>query len=155
MACGSNEKWDWLCVVPGGRQAYHLPAYCVRPRGHIVRSLRHVDFFHRSPPGHPTSKLARSRAPTDEQSLLILEKVVGFWVVLCGRQAGRRLEGGEGPGRNHAAPGESPQPGEPGRHCRFSQWPVAERADQLPKMSWISLTTRTDGRGRHQQHQGK
>ena len=57
---------------------------------HIVRSLKHVDFFFRSPPGHPTSKLARNRLPTDEQSLLILEKVVGFWVVLCG---GKRADG--------------------------------------------------------------
>ena len=61
--------------------------------GHIVRSLRHVDFFHRSPPGHPTSKLAQPRQNwfmIDEQSLLTLERVVGFWVVLCG---GRRADG--------------------------------------------------------------
>ena len=71
---------------------------CVCPRGHIVRSLRHVDFFHRSPPGLPTSKHAwpsKDWFMIDEQSILILErvKVVGFWVFWVeadGPAAGRR-----------------------------------------------------------------
>ena len=66
--------------------------------GHIVRSLKHVDFFLRSPPGHPTSKHARQIQDwfmIDEQSILILErvKVVGFWVFWVeadGPTAGRR-----------------------------------------------------------------
>ena len=65
---------------------------------HIVRSLKHVDFFLRSPPGHPTSKHARQIQDwfmIDEQSILILErvKVVGFWVFWVeadGPTAGRR-----------------------------------------------------------------
>ena len=88
VASGNSGRWKLVCVVVASAQGEH-----------IVRSLKHVDFFLRSPPGHPTSKHARNRLPTDEQSLLILErvKVVGFgcfgW-----RQTGRRQEGGEGPG---------------------------------------------------------
>ena len=76
-----------MCVVVASAQGEH-----------VVRSLKHVDFFLRSPPGHPTSKHARQIQDwfmIDEQSILILErvKVVGFrvfWEEADGPTAGRR-----------------------------------------------------------------
>ena len=58
-----------------------------------------------------------------------LRKGDAFVVEAIGPTAGRRKRSRQ----ESAAPGESPQLGEPGHHCRFSQRPVAERADQLPR----------------------
>ena len=65
------------------------------PKGTHSKVPQTCRLLPQKPPGHPTSRHARNRLPTDEQALLTLKrvKVVGFWefwVEADGPTAGRR-----------------------------------------------------------------
>ena len=122
---------------------------------HIVRSLKHVDFFLRSPPGHPTSKHAQPRQNwfmIADQSLLILErvKVVGFWVFWVeadGPTAGRRRRARHRnplsrPYTRHRHRGAmedtAPRPGTE-RAGQLPRDPVSPRVDHRTTLAMMSL----------------